>query len=256
MLAATMALTTALRRAPFDRPLWRELRPAVDLGAAVTPWHEDGSGPPVLLVPGFMAGDASLRILASGLAGHGYRPVPSGIERNLDCSGATVERLAERLEATAMQHGEPVAVVGHSRGGLLARALATRHPELVSALVTLGSPHANQLAVHPVVLGQIMALGMLGTLGVRGVLRLGCGGGACCAGFDEALAAPPPAGLPFLSLYSRQDGVVDWRACLDPLGRHREVETTHCGMATSATVLDHIVTTLAATPAEGNLSRC
>jgi pimeloyl-ACP methyl ester carboxylesterase len=251
-----MAITTALRRAPFDRPLWRELRPAVDLGAALSPWHEDSSGPPVLLIPGFMAGDASLRILAGGLARRGYRPVMSGIERNVDCSGATVDRLADRLEATAMQYSGPVAVVGHSRGGLLARALASRRPDLVGALVTLGSPHTDQLAVHPVVLAQIVALGMLGTLGVRGLLRLGCGGGDCCASFNEALAAPPRDGLPFLSLYSRQDGVVDWRACLDPLGRHREVATTHCGMATSATVLDHIVTTLAITPAEGNLSLC
>jgi pimeloyl-ACP methyl ester carboxylesterase len=210
----------------------------------------------VLLIPGFMAGDASLRILAGGLVRHGYRPVMSGIQRNVDCSGATVDLLADRLEATAMQHGGPVAVVGHSRGGLLARALAGRRPDLVGALVTLGSPHTDQLAVHPVVLGQIVALGMLGTLGVRGLLRLGCGGGACCASFNEALAAPPPDGLPYLSLYSRQDGVVDWRACLDPWGRHREVATTHCGMATSTTVLDHIVTTLAITPAEGSLSQC
>ena len=255
MLAAAMALTTAFRRAPFDRPLWRELRPAADLGTA-PPWDADGSGPAVLLVPGFMAGDASLRVLAAGVARHGYRPVMSGIERNVDCSGATVERLVDRLEVAAAMHGGPVAVVGHSRGGLLARALTLRRPDLVDALVTLGSPHADQLALHPVVLGQVVALGMFGTLGVRGVLRLGCGGGACCASFNEALAAPLPNELPYLSLYSRRDGVVDWRACLDPLGRHREVDTTHCGMVASSTVLDHILTTLAVTPAERNLSLC
>ena len=256
MLSETIALTTGLRRAAYDRPLWREIRPAVELGVAASPWHENSSGPPVLLIPGFMAGDASLRILAGGLVRHGYRPVMSGIERNVDCSGATVERLADRLEATAMQYGGPVALVGHSRGGLLARVLASRRPDLVGALVTLGAPHTNQLAVHPVVLGQIVALGLLGTLGVRGMLRLGCGGGSCCAGFNEALATPPPDGLPFLSLYTREDGVVDWRACLDPRGRHRAVATTHCGMATSASVLEHIVMTLATTPAEGSQSPC
>jgi triacylglycerol lipase len=253
MLAAAMALTNAFLRAPFDRPLWRELRPAADLGTTA-PWDTEGTGPTVLLVPGFMAGDASMRTLADGVARRGYRPVMSGIERNVDCSGATVERLVDRLEAAAVQDGGPVAVVGHSRGGLLARALARRRPDLVGALVTLGSPHADQLALHPVVLGQVVALGMLGTLGVRGLLRLRCGGGDCCADFNEDLAAPLPEELPYLSLYSRQDGVVDWRACLDPLGRHREVDTTHCGMVTSPAVLDHILTMLAVTPAERNLS--
>lgn len=256
MLAAAMALTTAFRRAPFDRPLWRELQPAVELGTAPSPWRESATGPPVLLVPGFMAGDASMRFLAGGLVRHGYRPVRSGIQRNVACSGATVERLAHRLEMLAEDHGGPVGVVGHSRGGLLARALVQERPALVSALVTLGSPHTDQLALHPVVLGQVVAIGMLGTLGVGGVLRLRCGRGACCAGFNAALAEPLPDGLPFLSLYSRQDGVVDWRACLDARGRHREVATTHCGMVADPTVLDHVVTTLAVTPAERNLSLC
>jgi pimeloyl-ACP methyl ester carboxylesterase len=255
MLAAAMALTNAFRRAPFDRPLWRELRPAVDLSTGV-PYDTDASGPAVLLVPGLMAGDASLHALADGVARHGYRPVMSGIERNVDCSGATVVRLVGRLEEAAAQNGGPVAVIGHSRGGLLARALAHRRPDLVGALVTLGSPHADQLALHPVVLGQVVALGMLGTLGVAGLLRLGCGGGGCCASFNKALAAPLPHEFPYLSLYSRQDGVVDWRACLDPLGRHREVDTTHCGMVASPAVLDHIMTTLAVMPAERNLRLC
>jgi triacylglycerol lipase len=256
MFAAAMALTTAFRRAPFDRPLWRELRPAVDLGTAL-PWDAHGSGPAVLLVPGLLAGDASLRMLAGGIARHGYRPVMSGIERNVDCSGATVERLVDRLEVAAGQDGGPVAVVGHSRGGLLARALARRRPDLVGALVTLGSPHADQLALHPVVLGQVVVLGMLGTLGVRGLLRLGCGGGNhCCATFNEAVAAPLPDEFPYLSLFSRRDGVVDWRACLDPLARHREVDTTHCGMVASPAVLDHILTTLAGMPAERNARQC
>jgi hypothetical protein len=52
----------------------------------------------------------------------------------------------------------------------------------------------------------------------------------------EQLAAPFPGGIRFASVYSRSDGVVDWRACLDPAARHIEVHSTHVGMAVNAAV--------------------
>ena len=43
-----------------------------------------------------------------------------------------------------------------------------------------------------------------------------------------------PDGVGFVSIYSRSDGIVDWRACLDPTRRRaRRVSSSHCGMAVS-----------------------
>jgi triacylglycerol lipase len=246
VLAIPLTLATALSRAPIASPLWRELRPAVEYGTPAPSWQSHRDGRPVLLIPGLMAGDGSMRFVAAGLESHGYRPLVAAVGRNVDCSGATLGRLLEQLEAAACEHGGPLAVVGHSRGGLLGRALARRRPDLVDALVTLGTPHSDQLALHPVVLAHLLGLALLGSLGFGGLMRLSCGGGACCAAFHHDLGAPLPDGVRFLSLYSRLDGVVDWRACLDPLGRHREVAATHCGMVASGAVLDQVARALAA----------
>jgi hypothetical protein len=43
-----------------------------------------------------------------------------------------------------------------------------------------------------------------------------------------------PAGVGLVAVYSKSDGIVDWRACLDP-GADEQVEiaTSHVGMAVS-----------------------
>src|ERR1700760_2738459 len=74
------------------------------------------SRPPVLLVPGFLAGDASLTVLAGWLRRRGHRVRMSGIRMNTDCSG----RALDRLEGVLDRFGEPAVVIGHSRGGTLA----------------------------------------------------------------------------------------------------------------------------------------
>jgi triacylglycerol lipase len=217
-------------------PLWREARAG---GLLLTMLREQfreaeprpGSGAPVLLVPGLFAGDASLSHLASILRDQGWAVWPSGIRSNVGCSGMIVQRLVSWLETIADEHGGRVALVGHSRGGLLARATAQRRPDLVSGVVTLASPHRDQLAVHPLLWANIMTLATLGSLGVPGVMRFGCcGTGDCCLGYDDDVAAPLPAGTGCLSVFSRRDGVADWRACIDPDGGNVEVDATHCGM--------------------------
>ena len=197
---------------------------------------DEGAGLPVLLIPGFLAGDASLEPLARHLSASGYRPLPAGMQRNVDCSERAVARLAERLRAL----GEPVAVVGHSRGGMLAHVLARRHPELVTGVVTIGAPRRDPLALHPAVLAPALSLGIAGSLGVGGLVRYSCAFGRCCDSFRRDLAARADPRLPYLAVYSRRDGIVDWRACLDPSGRHVEVRSTHCGMAEDRVTL-HVV---------------
>ena len=238
---------------PHLTPLWRESRIALEAaqllrspvwrGEGVTP----GDGRPVLLIPGFLAGDGTLATMAGWLSANGYRPSRAGIRANVGCSEQACRHLEERLEALAARTGSRVAIVGQSRGGVLARALAQRRPELVSGIVTLGAPTRSMLAVNPLVLLQVALLGALGTGRVPGLFSLTCLRGACCEAFRADLGAGFPPGVGFMAVYSRSDGIVDWRACLDPGATQlAEVHASHCGMALNRAAYEHVARALAA----------
>ncbi|HEV7585236.1 MAG TPA: alpha/beta hydrolase [Solirubrobacteraceae bacterium] len=186
---------------------------------------------PVFLIPGLMAGDASLTVLRSWLARRGHRVRSSGMRVNVDCSERILGRLQEQLQSFSSECGQPVVLIGQSRGGSLARVLAVRSPDCVSSVVMLGSPVREPLAVAPSVLQTVRWLARLGDLGLPGVFSSSCRDGACCASFREDLLAALPEGVGALAVHSRSDGIVDWRACLDPHARHVEVESSHCGMS-------------------------
>jgi pimeloyl-ACP methyl ester carboxylesterase len=233
-------------------PLWRESRFALEAAQLFRSpiWRGEGvppgEGRPVLLVPGFLAGDGSLGTMTKWLRANGYRTSRAGIRANVACSEQACRRLEERLETVAERAGGPVAIIGQSRGGILAKALAAQRPDLVSGIVTLGSPTVNQLRVHPVVLLQIGLVGALGTGRVPGLFSAKCLRGECCEPFRTAMRGPFPAGVPFVAVYSRSDGIVDWRACLDPAADHVEATASHIGMAVNRDVFEHVAHALAA----------
>lgn len=223
---------------PFAQPpIWREgrlgleiaslLRDPIFNGDGVT----DAAGQPVLLIPGFLAGDDSLGLMTRWLRRTGHHTRKAGIRSNIDCSEAAVARLEERVEVMAECREQKVAILGQSRGGNFAKVIAVRRPDLVSGIVTLGSPQLDPLAVHPLVALPVFAVGALGTLGARGLLRRSCRNGHCCKRFWEDMYAEFPNGVGYVSIYSRSDGVVDWHSCLDPAAEHVEVQASHCGMA-------------------------
>jgi pimeloyl-ACP methyl ester carboxylesterase len=191
---------------------------------------------PVLLIPGFLTGDASLRALETWLRRCGHRTHSSGMRLNVDCSEASMGRLEQRLEGFAETQGEPVVVIGQSRGGCFARVLGVRRPDLVRSVITLGSPHRAPLAVHPLIWVQGATLAGLAAIGVPRLASHRCTYGECCRSYSKDLGAPMPPGVDFVSIYSERDGIVDWRACLDPEAEHVKVESTHCGMAVNGGV--------------------
>lgn len=188
--------------------------------------------PPVLLIPGFLAGDASLVLLAGWLRRRGHRVRLSGIRVNAGCSGRELTRIEEVLAGFE----EPAVLIGQSRGGTLARALAARHPQAVAAVVMLGAPVLDPLAVSPGVLRTVRSVARLGDLGVPGVFSSECRDGTCCADYNALLRAPLSDDLVALMVYSRSDAIVHWRACLDPSARCVEVNGSHCGMAVNPRV--------------------
>ncbi len=187
---------------------------------------------PVLLIPGFMAGDASMTALAGWLRRRGHRVRGSGMLINAGCAGRELSRLEERLT----EFDGPVIVIGQSRGGTLARALAAGHPQKVAGLVTLGSPVLDHLAVSTSVMRTVRSVARLGDLGMPGVFSTDCMDGECCTDFHARVQAPLEPGMPALAVYSRTDGIVDWRACLDPHADCVQVRGSHCGMAVNPAV--------------------
>jgi triacylglycerol lipase len=220
-----------------------------------------GNGLAVLLIPGLLAPDRSLGLLARYLKRHGFTPRRAGIASNVDCSEREAGRLEKRLERAYAQTGSRVAIVGQSRGGVFGRALAVRRPDLVGAVIGLGSPLIDPLTnVHPLLHLQLELIALVGDRKVPRLASHSCldagmveklqelagegrisralvgrltsrKPGDCCTEFWRDLAAPFPEDVSYMSIWSRIDGVVNPRACHDPAARLVEVRSSHCGMA-------------------------
>jgi hypothetical protein len=127
---------------------------------------------------------------------------------------------------------------------MIARGVAVRRPDLVSGIVTMGSPMLAPGAHHRSLTHSVDVLIRLSRAGVPGLMSEECVAGACALQSFEESRQPVPAGIDFTAIYSRRDGIVDWRACIDPLAHAVEVSTSHIGMAVDPRVIDHVVSAL------------
>jgi triacylglycerol lipase len=224
-----------------DQPLRGELRYGLELARLVCdpaflhPGRQ-ANALPVLLVPGFMAGDASLTVLSGWLRRRGSRTSSAAMRLNVDCAERAVGRLEVHLRKLAEGACRSAVVIGQSRGGELARALAVRNPDAVSTVVMLGSPVLEPLNVGRPVVCALRSVARLGDLGIPGTFSTRCAEGDCCAAFSEDLQAPLTPDVRAVAIYSRGDGVASWRACLDPGARQVEVESSHAGMSVNRAV--------------------
>jgi triacylglycerol lipase len=190
-----------------------------------------GDGRPVLLIPGFLAGDQTLRTMQAWLRRMDYKPELSGIRFNVRYSEVTIEAVLERLYVHHRRTRQTVALVGHSRGGLLAKVIADRNPELVSQVIALGSPLNEALDVHPLTMAAVNAARLYNRL------RYWTAADSEAA-FMEQLAARPL--VPVTSIDTRLDGVVNWKACLRPDINTIEVTGSHGGLGVNAEVYRHL----------------
>jgi len=194
-------------------------------------------GEPVLLVPGFLAGDSSLGPMSRTLRHQGFRTYRADIRANVGCTLSAAAQLEERLEEISQRRGSRVRIVGHSLGGMLARGVAARRPELVAGIVTMGSPMLAPGAHHVSLARSVDLLVRLNRAGLRNLMAEDCVAGSCAQeSFDQARAALPDD-VDFTAIYSRRDGIVDWRACVDPIARPVEVRSSHLGMAFDPAVI-------------------
>ena len=158
-----------------------------------------GRGTPAVLVPGFLSGEVSLTLLSRELRRHGHRTFASSVGANVGCTEQMVDRLVRRLEAVVAAEGRPVALVGHSRGGMVASVTARRRPDLLAGLIVLSAPVTGSLSVAPHVRRQLELLFRLNRRGLGRVLGADCVAGECAARVAAELGRALP-GRPALHL--------------------------------------------------------
>lgn len=197
-----------------------------------------GDGRPVMLIPGFLAGDRSLDVMRAWLRRNGYRPLRSGINLNIESSEVLVQRLSLRLAAEFRRNGRRVILVGQSRGGVLAFGVAGRYPEFVESVITLGSPLADPLDVHPSTMAAVHVARFMNAVR-RGPKNID-------DRFDSELQNP--ISVPVTSLYSRTDGIVNGDACIRPDVDNLEVGGSHVGMGVNPKVYREVARLLGRRP--------
>jgi triacylglycerol lipase len=203
--------------------------------------HRVPAHDPVLLIPGFMAGDPTLKAMSAFLRTQHFRTYRAQIMVNSGCTRQAADRLERRLESIAIKRNRKVTIVGHSLGGMLARGLAARRPDLIEGIVAMGSPVLAPGAIHKILAWDAQLLAKLTRVGFGGMMSADCLGGECARLSFEETHLPMDPAVAFTAIYSKRDGIVDWRACLDPAATHVEVRTSHCGMAVDPIVMDHVL---------------
>jgi triacylglycerol lipase len=189
-----------------------------------------GDGRPVLLMPGFGVGDYTVAVMGNWLRRIGYASHTAGFVTNTDCSNRAIERVDRIVGELSDGYGRRVALIGHSRGGHFARAMARRRPDQVSHAVAIAANLQRQLGISLPTQG---AVAMTRTLQRRlGRTELpGCLTDTCTCGFTLDLMGPFPEGrVRLTSIYSKGDGVVCWKGCLVPYADCVEVTGSHVGL--------------------------
>jgi len=186
-----------------------------------------GDGHAVLVIPGFLAGDWTTARLRDFLAHLGYRAETADILFNAGPTRGIVGKLQSRLEALHEDTAAKISLVGISLGGTLARQLARANAERVRGVVTLCSPIRFPVATPLQPFAQMLAP------------------------FHQAewtanlAEIADPLEMPVTAIYSEEDGIVDWRACLQDA----------CGMACNVAV-SGAHTTIGSNPAAQRALAC
>jgi pimeloyl-ACP methyl ester carboxylesterase len=229
-------------RRPTDAPpamlTFLEQRAVGEFGAflAATPLLRlvgRGDRHPVLVLPGFTASDRSTEVLRWYLRSLGYWTHGWHLGRNLGPQHHIVAGLVARLAELHAQHGRKVSLIGQSLGGIYARHLAFRHPEMVRGVTTLGSPFRTQPGDH----SAVEHLWRITTVRSRPQVRR-----LITDEQDLVLDVPSTA------IYSRTDGIVAWQLCIEsagPLRESIEVRSSHSGMGVNPSALYAIADRLA-----------
>ena len=214
--------------------------------------HGDGSA--VILIPAFLCPDVYLTPLHQWLARIGYQPFFSGIGFNTECPNLLIrQQLNSTIERALTKSGQKVHLIGHSLGGIIARAIAAQRPMHIASVTTLGAPFHGTVAHRSILFAAEMVRRRILAKHGTGVLP-DCYTGHCTCDFLESLSCAMPASVLETAVYTETDGVVDWRYCrTDHPGSDFSVSGTHIGLAFNPSVYSIIAARLALAHSERNI---
>ncbi|WP_073975110.1 alpha/beta fold hydrolase [Erythrobacter donghaensis] len=189
----------------------------------------DGAGQPVMVIPGILTNDSATALLRGTLVRSGYRAHASMMGFLTGIQPKTLARAVERLAAIAEAEQRKVALLGWSLGGLYARVLAQRHPDLVELVMTLGTPFSgDRRANNAWRLYEAINDHKVNAPPVP----------------DDPAVKPP---VPTIALWSRKDGVIAPASARgQPHERDAEVEVPfhHFALASTRPAIERVVTEL------------
>jgi pimeloyl-ACP methyl ester carboxylesterase len=195
-----------------------------------------GDGRHVLVLPGLFANDMYLQPLRAWLRRVGYRPVRSTLQVNIGCPQRLTEQIEEQVERHRRMREGSVAIIGHSRGGILGTAIASRLGDDCSHLVLLGSPVGALLrlpgwgaydATRPPASQRVQDA----STRARRMLDPNCNVPECGCPFPQDLRQPLSVKTKVTSIYSADDPIVPAWACPVEGADCHEVRGTHSGLA-------------------------
>jgi len=213
-----------------------------------------GDGRPVLVVPGLFGSDAYLQPLRGWLMRVGYTPLRSSLTLNAGCPNRLREQVEVALLRQLSAHSGPITLIGHSRGGLLAWAIASRMQARVQQLALLGSPAAAVVAMMRAAPGEGTpppAASFVADAGARALRLLDpdCTVPACGCAYTDDLRRPLHAATRVLAVCSRDDPIVFPAGCPVPDAENVEVSGSHSGLVYNRAVYRALARFLA-TPAD------
>jgi len=187
-----------------------------------------GDGHPVLVIPGFTAGDRSTSVLRNFLSSLGYLPCGWKQGVNFGARRELLEGAGELLSQLHEEYGCRVSIVGQSLGGIYARELAKHLPDAVRQVITLGSPFNDPDGAASRVSHVYKMFNPDDETKSEQFQNEAW----------QINTAPP---VPTTSIYSKFDGVCHWRACIQHSGHDQieniEVVGSHTGMGVNAQAL-------------------
>lgn len=192
----------------------------------------------VMVFPGWSTPDLFMLPIRSGLRTLGHTTVGWGFGFNTGEVEGMLPSIANAVHHRVAQAGKPIALIGWSLGGVLARETARDHPELVSQVITLATP----------VFG-----GPKYTRGARAYTN------EYVDYLDQLVAERNeiPIERPITAIYSRADAIVDWRACIDtfsPDVDNIELRSPHVGITIDPDAWEIIANKLASPLADDTAS--
>lgn len=244
--------TASTQNQSMALPIWQELMAGVEMAfLRVSPvfWgygipHGDGAA--VVLIPGFLGTDFYLMQFRAWLQRIGYRPFYSGIQMNAECPNLLIRRhVHESIQAAWKSTHRKIHIIGHSLGGSIALSAAAQMPNRVASVITLGAPIRGVIGHGAIIRTAEMVRKQILERNGSGVLP-DCYTGACTCAFVESLQGVIPKSVRQTSIYTKTDGILDWRVCLS--GNPDvdfEVSATHIGLVFSPIVYSLVAQRLA-----------